>query len=240
MPEQLSTVHYIPLLTTLISLIFSLVLLNRYRVRGGTHHLWWSMGVLAYGLGTALEGAVTLFGNTVILTKAWYVAGALLGGYPLAQGSVYLHYTKKTAHLLTALTLPFIAIFSVLVFLSPANTQALESFRPSGAVLGWQWIRAFTPLINTYAVIFLIGTAAWSAWYFSRVPNGWNRSLGNALIAFGALLPGIGGVMAKAGAVEGLYVGEFLGIIFIWIGYAFCVRVPVEAGSAVTGLRSAA
>ena len=31
---------------------------------------------------------VTLFGNSPALNKAWYIAGALLGGYPLAQGSV--------------------------------------------------------------------------------------------------------------------------------------------------------
>ena len=34
----------------------------------------------------------------------------------------------------------------------------------------------------------------------------------------------IGGGMAKAGIVEALYLGEFFGIILIWVGYASCVR----------------
>ena len=51
------------------------------------------------------------------------------------------------------------------------------------------------------------------------------------LIAAGALLPGIGGVMAKAGVIEGLYVGELLGLILIWAGYACCVR-PQAPGPA--------
>ena len=32
--------------------------------------------------------------------------------------------------------------------------------------------------------------------------------------------------MAKVGSVESLYVGELVGLICIWIGYAFCVRSP--------------
>lgn len=42
----------------------------------------------------------------------------------------------------------------------------------------------------------------------------------------GGLLPGIGGGMAKAGIVEGLYVGELAGLILIWIGYEFCTKAP--------------
>ena len=56
--------------------------MRRYRFKGKSAHLlWWAGGVFCYGVGTALEGAVTLFGNSVALNKAWYVAGAVLGGY---------------------------------------------------------------------------------------------------------------------------------------------------------------
>ncbi len=40
------------------------------------------------------------------------------------------------------------------------------------------------------------------------------------------MLPGIGGGMAKAGIVEGLYVGELAGLILIWIGYELCTKAP--------------
>ena len=233
-PEQLSSVHYIPILTTVISLTFSVILFRRYLLRGGTHHLWWSGGILAYGLGTGQEGSITLLGNSVGLTKAWYIAGALLGGYPLAQGSVYFHFNRNTANRLTVLTLPLLGLLSLLVVLSPVQGGAMESFRPSGDLLQWQWIRWFTPIINLYAVVFLIGTAAWSAWHFARRAGEASRAIGNALIATGALLPGIRGAMAKAGAVEVLYVGEFFGIILIWIGYVFCVKTPSPARNGST------
>ncbi|MGH9948760.1 MAG: hypothetical protein ACRD6X_16420, partial [Pyrinomonadaceae bacterium] len=107
---------------------------------------------------------------------------------------------------------------------SPINIDLLEAHRPSGASLEWQWVRLLTPFINTYSVIFLIGSAIWSATRFTRIENGKYRAIGNTLIAAGAILPGIGGGMAKAGVVEALYVGEFVGIILIYAGYRLCSK----------------
>lgn len=218
-------VHFVPIFTTLLSGVFFVVLLHRYAQRGGTHLLWWAGGVAAYGLGTCLESGVTIMGNSVTLTKAWYIAGALLGGYPLAQGTVFLLLTRRAAMTLTMITVPFIVIASGLVIMSPVNLDALEPTRPSGAILGWQWVRLLTPFINLYAVVFLIGGAILSSARYasSHEPGSGSRALGNALIAAGAILPGIGGSMAKAGLVEALYIGEFFGLLLIWAGYGACV-----------------
>jgi hypothetical protein len=220
----LRPVHYIPILTTMFSLYFLVDIGRRYLSKGGPHLFWWSIGVFTYGLGTFLESVITLTGNTPIKNKLWYIAGAILGGYPLAQGSVYLHLKKRNANILSSITVPFIILSGILVMLSPVNTALLESFRPSGASLEWQWVRLLTPFINTYSVIFLIGSAAYSALRYSKIENGKNRAIGNTLITVGAILPGIGGAMAKAGVVEALYIGEFVGIILICLGYRFCLR----------------
>jgi hypothetical protein len=215
-------VHYLPILTTVFSAYFLADIWLRYRRRGGLHLLWWSIGVFTYGLGTFLESMITLFGNSPGLNKSWYVAGAILGGYPLAQGSVYLHLSKRKADSLTAITLPVIATVAVLVFLSPVNPSLLEAHRPGGASLEWSWVRLMTPFINIYAAIFLIGSAFLSAFRFSKIEGGYYRVIGNVLIAVGAILPGIGGGMAKAGIVEALYIGELVGIILIFAGYRIC------------------
>ena len=232
----LGPVHFLPILTTLFSVFFLTQIGGRYLRRGGTHLLWWAIGVFTYGLGTLFEAIITLNGNAVVLNKLWYIAGAILGGYPLAQGSVYLHLSRRWANILTAISLPFIVIASILVLLSPVNIELMESFRPSGASLGWQWVRLLTPFINTYSVIFLIGGALYSAIRYTRIENGRNRAIGNTLITIGAILPGVGGAMAKAGMVEALYIGEFVGIILIYIGYRSCLAdhtikadVPVAA-----------
>ena len=222
--DGIHPVHYLPILTTLFSAFFFAAIFTRYLKRGGTHLLWWGIGIFTYGLGTLLEATITLAGNSPFLNRSWYVAGAILGGYPLAQGSVYLHFSRRTANILSAVTVPFIILASIAVFLSPIDTSQLQSFRPSGASLQWQWVRLLTPFINTYAAVFLIGSAFYSAIRWAKVVNGKNRAVGNAFITVGALLPGIGGGMAKAGMVEGLYIGEFLGIILIFIGYRICLR----------------
>lgn len=224
---QAQPVHYLPIGTTVLAAVFFGVLLRRYLLRGRRAHLlWWAGGIFTYGLGTALEGTITLVGNTIVLTKAWYIAGALLGGYPLAQGTVFLLLKRRTALVLTAMTVPYIVVMAAFVILSPVNTEALEAHRPSGSILGWQWIRLMTPFINSYAALFLIGGAILSAVRYARKAGGCGRAVGNTLIALGAMLPGIGGGMAKAGFVEALYVGEFIGLLLIWAGYAACVRSP--------------
>jgi hypothetical protein len=215
-------VHYVPILTTILSILFAASLYRRYRVRHAPHLWWWAFGITTYGAGTAIESAITLFGNTVLLTKLWYIAGALLGGYPLAQGSLYLSWPRRTANWLTAVSLTFVVVSTALVLLSPVDTSALEPTRPSGAILGWAWVRLLTPFINLYAVFFLIGGAIRSAWRHYTERGHLYRALGNALIAFGAILPGIGGSFAKAGMVEVLYVGECLGLMIIWAGDRVC------------------
>lgn len=229
--QTLHSVHYLPILTTVFSAFFLYNIAGRYLQKGGAHLFWWSVGVFTYGLGTFFESYITLFGNTPALNKLWYVAGAILGGYPLAQGSVYLHIKRRIANVLTAITLPVIVGASVLVLLSPVNSDLLELHRPSGSSLGWQWVRVLTPFINTYSAIFLIGSAIWSAVRFTRIENGKYRAIGNVLIAIGAILPGVGGGMAKAGIVEALYVGEFIGIILIYAGYRVCLLNTSPADS---------
>jgi len=223
-PVGVTWVHYFPVGTTILAAIFATLLARRYMERRNPNLLWWAAGIACYGLGTIFEAWITLFGNSVPLTKAWYVAGAVLGGYPLAQGSVYLLHSRRFANTATAITLPIIVATSALVFMSPVHEALLQAHRPSGTILQWRWVRLMTPFINIYAVVFLIGGAALSSWrYFKKEGEG-NRAVGNAFIAVGALLPGIGGSFAKAGMVEVLYVLEFLGIILIWTGDRVCAR----------------
>ena len=222
-------VHYVPILTTILAALFAASLYRRYTVKKKPHLWWWAFGITTYGIGTAIESSITLFGNTIFLTKFWYIAGALLGGYPLAQGSLYLSWSRKLANRLTVMSVVFVMVATVLVILSPVNEAALEPTRPSGAILGWQWVRLLTPFINLYAVFFLIGGAIMSAWrhYYDR--GHFYRAWGNALIALGAIMPGIGGSFAKAGMVEVLYIGECVGLIVIWIGDRVCARQEVRA-----------
>jgi hypothetical protein len=216
-----SPIHYLPILTTLVSIPFALVLFRRWRAKPDALYLmWWMIGVLTYMAGTVTESLTTLLGWQLPVFKAWYITGALLGGAPLAQGTIHLLFSRRTANILSAVLVAFVTIAAVPVLLSPVNLSLVETYRLSGAVLEWQWVRAFSPFVNTYAVIFLVGGAAWSAVRYAKQGETMRaRMWGNVWIAVGAILPGIGGGMARAGIVEGLYVGELIGLILIWVGY---------------------
>jgi hypothetical protein len=220
-------VHYIPIVTTVLALAFAYVLLQHYRNRPSNHVLWWMIGVITYGVGTFTEGSTTLFGWNETLFRSWYVSGALLGGAPLAQGTVYLMLKRRTANILTAVLVTYILVASTFVWLTPINYDLVEAHRLTGSVMEWSWVRLFSPVINIYAVIFLVGGAILSAIRYARHAATSHRAIGNALIAFGAILPGIGGAATRAGYTEVLYVMELLGLLLIWWGYRFNVKSPV-------------
>jgi hypothetical protein len=221
-------VHYIPIATTFLSLAFTWVLVQHYRARPSNHVLWWMIGVFMFGVGTFTEGSTTLFGWNETLFRSWYVAGALLGGAPLAQGTVYLMLKRRTANILTGLLVTYILIAATFVWLTPINYELVETHRLTGSVMEWSWVRLFSPLINIYAVIFLVGGAILSAVRYARNSDTSDRAIGNALIAFGAILPGIGGAATRMGHTEVLYVMELIGLSLIWWGYRYNVKAPAR------------
>ncbi|HUH97843.1 MAG TPA: hypothetical protein VLZ89_10820 [Anaerolineales bacterium] len=222
--------HYIPIFTTLFSIFFFITLFNHWRSKPGARYLmWWTIGVFCYGLGTLTESINTLLGWSVVDMKLWYVAGALLGAFPLAQGTVYLLFRKKVADVLSWFFIVYIALAAVAIVLSPVDRSLVDPTRLTGQVMTWEWARLFSILPNTYALIFLVGGAAWSAIQYARKKDRGNRVLGNWLIAIGALLPGIGGSFTRFGFVEVLFVTEFIGILLIWAGYRAMTVSPAQS-----------
>ena len=227
-----TVVHYVPILTTALTVPFALEIFGRYRRHPDrVHLLWWAAGVAIYGAGTLTESLTTILGWREGIFRAWYISGALMGGAPLAQGTVYLLLSRRRAHLLTAVLLSVIAMAATAVLLSPIDYTQVESHRLTGRVFEWTWVRLFSPFINLYAVVFLIGGAILSALRYSRDRVTRHRMFANVLIAVGAILPGIGGTATRMGYTEVLYVTELAGLLLIWAGYRISVA-PVVGRSA--------
>ena len=238
-------VLHLPVVTTFLAAFFCYQLFSRYRQKGGGPHLlWWGIGMATYGIGTMTEAATTIFGWNPVVFRAWYISGAFLGGYPLAQGSIYLLMPRRFANASAWIVSTLIAIASIFVVLTPLDVALSEPHRLSGSVIVWSWVRLISPFFNLYSLVFLVGGAVVSAIRFKKAPQLRHRYVGNILIAIGALLPGIGGAMTRAGWVEVLYVTELVGLSLIYLGYRSCVRVPVavrepQAVRAVTLLLAA-
>jgi hypothetical protein len=229
-------VLHLPVITTLFAAFFCWQLFARYRDKGGGKHLlWWGLGMATYGVGTFTEAYTTILGWNPVVFRLWYIAGAFLGGYPLAQGSIYLLMKRKFADRSAIVMSTVILIASLIVLVAPLDPSLAETHRLSGKVIEWQWVRLISPFINIYSLIFLMGGAIVSALRFRRAPQLRDRYLGNILIAVGALLPGIGGSLTRAGYVEALYITELTGLMLIYWGYRKNIKgkAPVPANRVV-------
>jgi hypothetical protein len=212
-------IEYIPIITTIFSIIFTIEIFKHYRSRQTKYLLWWTFGVITFGLGTFAESINVLFGWNEVNLKYWYISGALLGGFPLAQGTVYFLMKKKFADVSSAVIIGVIVIASIFIILTPVKIPENFDWRLTGSVFEWRWVRLFSPLINTYSFVFLVGGAVYSALRYYRSKDKNAGFIGNIYIAIGALLPGIGGTFTRMGYVEVLFITELMGLVMIYFGY---------------------
>lgn len=226
--------EYIPIVTTIFAIFFTVKIFKHYQERKKKYLLWWTIGVLTFGLGTFAESINILFGWNEINLKYWYIVGALLGGFPLAQGSVYLLMKRKFADISSVVIISLIIIASVFVILTPVTIPESFDYKLTGAIFTWQWVRYFSPLINIYAFIFLVGGAVYSAIRYYKMGHREAAFKGNIFIALGGLLPGIGGSYARLGHVDVLFVTELLGLLLIYLGYRI-IKNDRRENSSVTG-----
>ena len=212
-------VYFIPILTALLSALFCVELIFHWRKNPTKFFAWWIAGVLFYGLGTVPEGITAIFGWHEWVFKAWYILGAMIGGAPLAQGTIYLLMKRNPADFLSALLIPVILVGAISCVLSPIDYAKVNPAKMSGDVLLWKEVRFFPIVINTYALLFFVGGAMYAAWSAWKKKVSKNKCYGNLIIATGGLLPGIGGAFMHYGHIEVLYISEFFGIIIIYAGY---------------------
>lgn len=114
-------IDYIPILTTLFSIYFLYQIIPHYRMRRTPYLLWWAIGVLTFGLGTLAESVHAMIGWNQYNLRIWYIVGALLGGFPLAQGSVYLLMSKRMADASAWFFSILIVVAAAFVIISPIN-----------------------------------------------------------------------------------------------------------------------
>jgi hypothetical protein len=225
--------HYISILSTIVTFIFAAAVFNRYRYKKGAHLMLWGIGLVFYGAGTLTEVWMTLSFNAWIL-KLWYLTGAMLTAAWLGQGTLSLLVRRRgLAATLTVVLATVSLISAVLVLIAPITPAAAtyNIAQPVSAQYKEILIRSgmitfLTILLNIYGTLTLVGGAIYSAFLFWRKKVLANRMLGNLLIAAGALMPAMAGTFVKAGLVDFLYVSEFLGVVIMYAGFLQATASP--------------
>lgn len=213
-----------PCVSSLVSLIFAFFVFRRYARRKGLHLFLWGCGMVFYAIGGLCEAYYGAFGWNALVYRLWYLFGAILVGAWLGQGTVYLLMRRRWAHGLMILLLLGSLYGAVRVFAAALDPSLLTKSVHTGSELSGHAIttpgvRTLTPIFNLYGTIMLVGGAAYSAWIFWRKRILLHRTIGNILIAVGAMAPAFGGTFSRIGVPSALYVGELVGAVIMFIGF---------------------
>lgn len=226
--------HYIPVLSTVVTFTFATAVFRRYMMKRSKHLLFWTIGLIWFGIGTLAEVLLGLVFNGLAL-KLWYLSGAMLTAAWLGQGTIWLLVRRHgIAPTLTIILAVISSLAAVLVLFAPLTSAALSynvtqpiSSQYSTILTRSSLIILLTILLNIYGTLVLVGGAIYSAIIFWRKHVLFNRMIGNVLIAAGALAPAMAGSFVKLGLVDGLYLSELAGVILMYVGFIQATTVPV-------------
>jgi hypothetical protein len=224
---------WLPFVSFIISFIFAFFVFRRYLVRKGAHLLLWSIGLVFYGIGGFCEAYYGVLGWNPLVFRLWYLFGAILVAAWLGQGTVYLLAKRTWANgLMVLLALGslygLIRVFGAQLDPGLMTTSIHTGSELSGHAITTPGVRTLTPFFNLYGTVTLVGGAAWSAWIFWRKRILLHRTIGNILIAVGAMLPAFGGTFSRFGLPAALYLGELLGAVLMFVGF-IRATTPIQA-----------
>jgi len=208
------------------------------------HLLAWGIGLTMYFLGTLSQVVLTIVWSPFFF-GLWYWAGALMVAPWLGQGTAYLLIRRGSIarNIQMALILVGVMTLPWTLFFTEFNPQAWEQgadmteiYRDhtvDGEVIpgilqgeARGTVRFFSPVMNVWGTILLVGGAIYSARLFRRKQIMRNRMVGNWLIAAGGLLPALGGALIRLGDPSFKYIGEMLGAVLIFAGFYIATKVP--------------
>jgi hypothetical protein len=229
---------WLPFLSSIISLVFAFLLLWRYLVRRGPHLLLWGTGMIFYGVGGFCEAYYGALGWNPLIFRLWYLFGAILVAAWLGQGTVYLLVRRRWANVLMVLlalasVYAAVRVFSAELDPSLMTTSVHTGSELSGHAIVTRGVRSLTPFFNLYGTVTLVGGALYSAWIFWRKRVLLHRTIGNILIAVGAILPAFGGTFSRFGIGGALYLSELLGAVLMFIGFLRAITPMGERLQAV-------
>lgn len=259
--ESLTASFIFSVISAAISGLFAVLVLRRWWHRRRAHMLAWGIGLVMYFLGTLSQVILFLVWSPFFF-GLWYWTGALMVAPWLGQGTAYLLIRRGNIarNIQMALILVGLMTLPWTLFLTEFNESAWSPGQDmttiyrdftdaDGAVLregimegsARGTVRFFSPVMNLWGTILLVGGAIYSARAFRRKEIMRNRVIGNWLIAAGGLLPALGGVLIRLGDPSFKYFGEMLGAVLIFAGFLYATNRPdpVEAAPKLVEAHSA-
>lgn len=224
----------LPLASAVLSFVFAFAVVKKWSGRRSHKHLLvWGIGLLFYGIGGAAEAYTGAFGFNPLVLRIWYLFGAVLVAAWLGQGTVFLLARDKWVRLTTIILTVASVLAAIAVFVAPVDPSYQAGAELTGKAFSVTWVRMITPFFNIYGTVTLVGGALYSAFLFWRKRVLPHRMIGNILIAAGAMAPALGGIFNRFG-IPGLYVGEFIGVFLMYLGFMEASRSAAATKRPIT------
>jgi hypothetical protein len=204
--------------------------------------LVWGIGLVFFFIGTLCQVILSLVWSPVIFAL-WYWAGALMVAPWLGQGTAYLLIRRgniaRNIHIMlliiSFITLPWIMFFTEIngdAWQENSDmTEIYRDYEEDGVVIEgimpgeMRGVRIFSPLMNIWGTVLLVGGAIYSSRLFQRKQILRNRVIGNWFIMIGGMLPALGGVLLRLGDPSFKYLGELGGAVLLFIGFILATKV---------------
>lgn len=217
----------LPLLASLISVVFALLLGRQYVERRRAHQALWSVALLMYAGASFALFLGALSGWSEGLYKAYWLLGAVLNVPFLAQGEVHLLVRNRYVTGAFFLLLLFGTAFAVArVARAGILGVALSEDLPSGREVFGEDNPAYrlARLYSLPAYVVLVGGALWSAARIRGRPDLRDRFWGTLAIAAGATIVAAGAAFAARGNLPGLSLTLTAGIAAMFWGFVRASR----------------
>ena len=229
----------LPFVSTVIMVVFTVSVLERFLARRKLHFLFWGIGLAMFGAGSFAEAYFAAVGWSAPVFFAWYLFGAALNAGWIGHGTLLLLARRRWAHVLTTVLIAgsLVAAFLMIQVMPRLDASAFNPSLPISqqyreilpTIADGATVRLTTPFFNIYGLITLVGGALWSAWLFLRKKVLPNRVLGNVLIAAGALSIGLASTATRLGYGQYLYLGELVAAALMFAGFRVASAPATEA-----------
>lgn len=219
--------NHIPLMTALVSAIFTVLLFWQYTHRRKRHQLIWTAALALYSLTAFMEYLANpdIVGPGLFLIKLYYSGTGPMVGL-LGAGVLHLLASRRWSDGYLASVLVLSAIVVLCTFSVQISSAEISSAFSAGLPQGFRTIvkefpmtaRIPTMVLNITGAIFLIGGAL-----FSYVKD--RRRTYNIPLALGGILPSLGGAsLGFFNNADIFFEFELVGTVLLFLGFILSIR----------------
>ncbi|HXZ98233.1 MAG TPA: hypothetical protein VED24_02575 [Candidatus Acidoferrum sp.] len=219
--------NQIPLMTTLVSAVFTILLLWQYAHRKKRHQLVWTVALALYSLTAFMEYLANpdVLGPSLSLIKLYYSGTGPMVGL-LGAGVLYLLASKRWSDTYLALVLILSAIVVVSTVSAQIPSAEIHSAFNAGLPQGFNTVvedlpttaRIPTIILNITGALFLIGGSLFS--YIRDRSRTYNIPL-----FLGGILPSLGGaLLGFFNNPDIFFEFELAGTVLLFLGFILSIR----------------